>query len=77
MDEYGFRHRDLLDKIENKTKIKSADLFALADSVKDADFGDENIVRQLVKQISTLANIPVPEGIENSIIDSFKNQNES
>lgn len=72
MDE--FIHKDLFDKIENKTNIKAEDIFAVAESVKDANFEDENTVRHLVRQLSSLANIPVSEDIENSIVDSIINQ---
>ncbi|HHY73157.1 MAG TPA: stage VI sporulation protein F [Bacillus bacterium] len=75
MGEFEFKHKELFDKIEDKTNIKSADLFALADSVKEANFADENTVRKLIKQLSTLANIPVSENLENSIVESFINQN--
>jgi len=71
MDE--FIHKDLFDKIENKTNIKAEDIFAVAESVKNANFGDENIVRHLVRQLSDLANIPVSKDIENSIVDSIIN----
>ncbi|HHW35954.1 MAG TPA: stage VI sporulation protein F [Bacillales bacterium] len=73
MDE--FIHKELFEKIENKTKIKSEDIFAVVDSVKDANFKDEETIRYLVRQLSSLANVPVSEDIEDSIIDSIINHN--
>lgn len=70
-----FIHKELFGKIENKTKIKSEDILAVADSVKDANFKDEATIRYLVKQLSSLANVPVSEDIENSIVDSIINHN--
>lgn len=74
MDE--FIHKELFDKIENKTKIKSEDIYALADSVKDANFRDEKTIRHLVRQLSSLANVPVSVDIENSIVESIVSQHD-
>ncbi len=73
MDE--FIHKELFEKIESKTKIKSEDLLSVADSVKDANFKDEETIRYLVRQLSSLANVPVNEDIEDSIVDSIINHN--
>lgn len=70
-----FIPKDLFDKIENKTNIKSSDIFNVADSLNDANLKDEETVRQLIKQLSNLANVPVSKDKEDSIVDAIINQN--
>ncbi|NSL52306.1 stage VI sporulation protein F [Bacillus sp. P2(2020)] len=69
-----FIDKDFFDLLEDKIKIKSEDLFGLADEVKDADFSDENTIHYLIRQLSSLANVPVSNELENAIIDSVIQQ---
>ncbi|WP_102345764.1 stage VI sporulation protein F [Bacillus sp. Marseille-P3661] len=69
-----FIPKSLFDKIETKTNIKSEDIINVADSIKDANLQDEETVRLLVKQLSSLANVPVSQDKEDSIVDAIINQ---
>jgi hypothetical protein len=65
----------LFDNIEKKTNVKMDDVFKLADSVKDANFKDENTVRQLIQQVSTLAGKTVDKEKEDKIVKSIIDNN--
>ncbi|WP_418909815.1 stage VI sporulation protein F [Bacillus pinisoli] len=65
----------LFDNIEKKTNIKKEDIFGLADSVKGANFQDEQTVRQLIKQVSALAGKPVTKEKEDKIVEAIINNN--
>ncbi|WP_456278533.1 stage VI sporulation protein F [Bacillus sp. AK128] len=65
----------LFDNIEKKTNIKKEDIFNLADSVKSANFQDEQTVRQLIKQVSALAGKPVAKEKEDQIVEAIISNN--
>ncbi|MFD1738564.1 stage VI sporulation protein F [Bacillus salitolerans] len=65
----------LFDNIEKKTNVKMDDVFKLADSVKDANFKDEQTVRNLIKQVSMLAGKPVNKEKEDKIVKAIVENN--
>ncbi|MBU8907231.1 stage VI sporulation protein F [Desertibacillus haloalkaliphilus] len=62
---------NLFNELEKKTNVKQEDLFTLANSVSNADLTDENTVRQLIAQVSQLANVPVSKEKEEQLIDAI------
>ncbi|WP_343752433.1 stage VI sporulation protein F [Lentibacillus halophilus] len=61
----------MLKKVENKTGVNSKDIQKLAQSVNGMDFSDEQSIRQLVKQVSKIANKPVSKQTEDKIVDTL------
>ncbi|WP_181348216.1 stage VI sporulation protein F [Thalassobacillus sp. CUG 92003] len=69
----GFQ-KNMFDKIQKKADVNPDDVFQVAESVKHADFSDEKTVRQLVKQLSKMANKPVSKKKEDKIVEAIVNQ---
>ncbi|WP_096155095.1 MULTISPECIES: stage VI sporulation protein F [Bacillus] len=57
--------------IEKKTGVNMKDVFQLANSMQNANFKDETTVRNLVKQVSMLANKNVPKELEDKIVKTL------
>ncbi|MDX5474279.1 MAG: stage VI sporulation protein F [Bacillaceae bacterium] len=57
--------------IEKKTGVNMKDVFQLANSMQNANFKDETTVRNLVKQVSLLANKKVPKELEDKIVNTL------
>lgn len=68
MDE---KNQSIFDQLENKTNVKQRDLFNLANSVNSADLTEENNVRQLIHQVSLLANVPVSKEKEDELVKAI------
>lgn len=66
-------HDNLFKKIQDRTNINPEDIHAIADSVKHANFTDEETVRNLVKQLSNLANKPISKEKEEQIVQAITN----
>lgn len=62
---------NLFNNIEKKSNIKQDDIYKVADSVKHANFSDENTVRKLVKQLSRMADKPLSKEKEDKIVQSI------
>lgn len=67
--------KGLFDKIQQNANINPNDVYKVADSVKNADFSDEKTVRRLVRQLSKLADKPLPKGKEDKIVESIIKNN--
>lgn len=67
--------RHLFDKIEKKTNVKKEDIFQIADSLKNANLKDEQTIRQLVRRLSAMANVPVSKEKEDAIVNAVVKQN--
>lgn len=67
--------KNLFDQIQQGANISPDDIYAIADSVKDADFSDEHTVRQLVRQLTRLANKPISQEKEDQIVTSILKNN--
>ncbi|WP_173916291.1 stage VI sporulation protein F [Halobacillus sp. Marseille-Q1614] len=67
--------KNIFDHLQNKANINPEEVFKVADSVKNADFTDEKVVRRLVRQLATIANKPVSKKKEDKIVEAIVNQN--
>lgn|SRR5690625_4828975 len=67
--------KGLFDKIQQNANINPQDVMKIADSVKNADFSDERTVRNLVRQLSRLANKPISKQKEDKIVESITKNN--
>jgi len=65
----------LFDQIEKKTNVKKEDIFALAQSVANADFRDEETVRNIVTRVARLANVDVSKEKEDKIVKAVTSNN--
>lgn len=63
----------LFNEINNKTKLNPFDIFQIADSLKGANFQDEQTVRNLVQQLSQLVQIPIEKDKEDEIVNAIVN----
>ncbi|MGG6432425.1 stage VI sporulation protein F [Anoxybacillus sp. D401a] len=67
MDQHFFKN------IEKKTGVNMQDIFALANSLQNANFKDEKTVRGIVKRVAQIANRNVPKELEDKIVQSIIN----
>ena len=63
--------KGLFDKIQNKANIDPSEVYAVANSVKNANFSDEETVRNLVRQLSALANKPISKEKEDKLVQAI------
>jgi hypothetical protein len=57
--------------VEKKTGVNMKDVFELANSLQNANFQDENTVRNVIRRVSQIANKPVSKEMEEQIIKSI------
>lgn len=67
MDQHFFKN------IEKKTGVNMQDIFALANSLQNANFKDEKTVRGIVQRVAKIANRDVPKELEDKIVQSIIN----
>lgn len=63
------------DEIQQKANISPEEIYKIAESVKHADLTDEMTLRQLIRQLATLANRPISETKEDQLIQAIKENN--
>jgi hypothetical protein len=57
--------------VEKKTGVNMKDIFDLANSLQNANFKDENTVRNVIRRVSQIANKPVNKETEDKIVQSI------
>ncbi|WP_147533262.1 stage VI sporulation protein F [Bacillus marasmi] len=57
--------------VEKKTGVNMNDIFALANSLQNANFKDEKTVRGVIRQVSQIAGKPVSQEMEDKIVQSI------
>lgn len=60
------------DRVEQKTNVKKEDIIALAKTLQNKDLSDEKELRELINNVSKLANTPVSPEKEQKIIDAIR-----
>lgn len=63
--------RNPFEKIEQSTNLSSDDIYKIADAVKNQNLSDEKTVRNLVRQLSKMANKPVSKEKEDRIVKAI------
>ena len=63
----------LFKKIEDKTNIDKDTILSLANKIQKGDMKDENILRDLIDELSRLTGKSVSEEKKNKIIKAVKN----
>lgn len=64
---------DLFDKIEKKTKVGKDTIIKLARELQDGDFKNENTLRNIISEISTITGKEVTKEKEDKIINMVIN----
>lgn len=64
--------KNVFDEINKKSNVDKETIFDIADSIKNADLGNEMVLRKLIRDIAKIANRPVPKDLEDSIIKKIK-----
>ncbi|WP_033829512.1 stage VI sporulation protein F [Bacillus andreraoultii] len=59
--------------VEKKTGVNMNDIFQLANSLQGANLQDEQTVRQVVQQVSRIANRNIPKEMEDKIVHTIIN----
>lgn len=67
--------QNFFDNIEKRTNVKKEDIFKLANSVSNANLKDERTLRQLIADVSRIANVPVSKEKEEKIVQAILNNN--
>lgn len=66
---------DLFKKIENSSNLDRNAIMNVAESVKNANFQDEKVVRNLIHQLSTMTGKSVNKKTEEQIIKAVTSKN--
>ena len=62
-------------KVEKKTKINKETILSLADKLQRSNMKDENTLREVIQDISTMTGKEVSKEKEQRIIDAIKKDN--
>ena len=64
---------NLFKKIEDKTKVNKETIINLADKIKKNNFKDENTIREVIKDLSSITGKEVSKEKEDKIISAIIN----
>jgi uncharacterized protein YpuA (DUF1002 family) len=69
--------KDVLKAVKSKTgkSVTQKDIHKLASNVKPGTMQSEEQLRQLIKQVASLVNVPVTEQTTNEIVKAVKGSN--
>ena len=66
---------DLFDRIEKKTNVNKDTIIGLAQKLQSSNMKDEETLREVIKEISTLTGKEVSKEKEDKIINTIVNDN--
>ena len=66
---------DLFKKIESSSNLDRSTIMNVAESVKNANFQDEKVVRNLIQQLSAMTGKSVNKKTEEQIVKAVTSQN--
>ncbi|TMN20689.1 stage VI sporulation protein F [Lentibacillus cibarius] len=66
---------NLFGKVQEQSNINTNDIYKVANSVKNADFSDEQTVRELVQHLAQMADKPISKAKEDRIVETITNNN--
>lgn len=64
---------NLFKKVEKKTNINKNTIFSLAEKLKSGNFKDENVLNEVITEISTLTGRDISNQKREKIIKAIKN----
>jgi len=62
-------------RIKQSTNITPDEIYNIAESVKHANFNDEQTVRQLIQHLAKVANRSISQAKEDQIVEMIVNNN--
>ena len=62
-------------KVEDKTKVSKNTILSLAEKVQKSNMKDENVIRDLVKEISTITGKKISKEKEDKIVKAVVKDN--
>ncbi|ERJ12798.1 stage VI sporulation protein F [Haloplasma contractile] len=62
----------IFDEINSKASVDKESIFKIADSIKNANLKDEKVLRQLIRDVSKIANKNVPKELEDKLVEQIK-----
>lgn len=65
--------RKIFNKIEQQSNLSVEEIYRIANSIQHADFSDEQTVRQIVRNLSNMANRSISQEKEDKIVQSIVN----
>ncbi|MDO3679189.1 stage VI sporulation protein F [Paenibacillus ehimensis] len=67
--------KDVLNVVKKKTgkNVSEKDIYKLASGVKPSTLQSDSQLRQLIKQVAGLVNVPVSDQTTNELIQAIKN----
>lgn len=68
-------HQSIFNHLKKNANISPDEIMGVAQSVQNANFSDEATVRNLVKQLSSMANRPLSKERENQIVELITKKN--
>lgn len=57
--------------MERKTGVNMSEIFALANSLQNANFSDEKTVRGVIKRVAKIANRNVTKDVEDKLVQTI------
>ncbi len=60
-------------KVEKKTNIKKDTILSLAEKLKSSNFKDENVLTEVIDELSIMTGREISEDKKNKIIKAIKN----
>lgn len=67
--------KELMETIEDSSNVSIEDILRIAEAIQHSDLTNENVVRQLVKQLAYLSNRTISTEKEEQIVQSIVNGN--
>ena len=67
-----FMDDQIFKKIESKTNIKKDDILRLANSIQNKNLNDEANLRQLIHDVSRMANKEISKDKEDKLVETIK-----
>ena len=64
---------NLFKKVEKKTNINKNTIFSLAEKLKKGNFKDENVLNEVITELSTLTGKEISNEKRDKIIKAIKN----
>ena len=64
---------NLFKKVEKKTNINKNTIFSLAEKLKKSNFKDENVLNEVITELSTLTGKEISNEKRDKIIKAIKN----
>lgn len=68
----GFMNDNLFNKVEKKTNIKKNVILSLADKIKSSNFKDENVLNEVITELSSMTGREISDEKRKKIIKAIK-----